>query len=719
MTYEKLKSSTRVKVLLWVFTSMVIALLFPKAEVVDVQSAVGNIWLNEDLIADKSFPILKDDKVYSAEVDSAIKSVFQVFVLIPADSLIKDTVKSLKKALERGFVNHSLFDSDPNLQKYSDSTKALLKRYIDSTKDKTSEIYRSIEIVEGILLKVATSGTLSLDYNQISKDTLAIRKGNFQDHKKKLDFTDLKGARNSITLKIYEAFRDSSLCVAMNEIALDLFVPSLVYSSELTREYTEIARNKVSRNSGIVVLNERIVGKHERITPEIKVKLDSYKSARVEDLNPLEKIRQFAGKFLHIAVLLFLLGAFLFNFRKTLFEDNAKLAIFSVLFLAISFLTFYINTINVGGSPQLLIIIPAVSLLTTIMFDSRVGLYSTLVIALISAGLRGNDYSLVVLNVIAGSFAVYSVRDIKYRQQIYRAMFFIFLGYFVGNVFLSFESLSSWSKLLNDIIYSGINALVCPMLTYTLLRFFERVFKITTDLTLVELSSTDHPLLKEMNHAAPGTFYHSQAVARLAESAAERIGADTLLISVGALYHDIGKIIAPHYFIENQGEIVNPHNELSPETSVKVIREHVLQGIELGKKHSLPKEIIQFIPTHHGTGLIRVFYDKAVHKYGKENVNKDDYRYLGPKPHTREQAILMLADKCESASRSIAVPDPQTLENLINNLINQTLQEKELDEAAVTLSEVEEIKKVFFNTLMTTKHARIRYPEQEKLEKGS
>ncbi|GAB1349657.1 HDIG domain-containing protein [Ignavibacteriales bacterium] len=719
MTYEKLKSSTRVKVLLWVFTSIVIALLFPKAEVVDVQSAVGNIWLNEDLIADKSFPILKDDKVYSAEVDSAIKSVFQVFVLIPADSLIKDTVKSLKKALERGSVNHSLFDSDPNLQKYSDSTKALLKRYIDSTKDKTSEIYSSIEIVEGILLKVATSGTLSLDYNQISKDTLAIRKGNFQDHKKKLDFTDLKGARNSITLKIYEAFSDSSLRLAMNEIALDLFVPSLVYSSELTREYTEIARNKVSRNSGIVVLNERIVGKHERITPEIKVKLDSYKSARVEDLNPLEKIRQFAGKFLHIAVLLFLLGAFLFNFRKTLFEDNAKLAIFSVLFLAISFLTFYINTINVGGSPQLLIIIPAVSLLTTIMFDSRVGLYSTLVIALISAGLRGNDYSLVVLNVIAGSFAVYSVRDIKYRQQIYRAMFFIFLGYFVGNVFLSFESLSSWSKLLNDIIYSGINALVCPMLTYTLLRFFERVFKITTDLTLVELSSTDHPLLKEMNHAAPGTFYHSQAVARLAESAAERIGADTLLISVGALYHDIGKIIAPHYFIENQGEIVNPHNELSPETSVKVIREHVLQGIELGKKHSLPKEIIQFIPTHHGTGLIRVFYDKAVHKYGKENVNKDDYRYLGPKPHTREQAILMLADKCESASRSIAVPDPQTLENLINNLINQTLQEKELDEAAVTLSEVEEIKKVFFNTLMTTKHARIRYPEQEKLEKGS
>lgn len=719
MTYEKIKSSTRVKILLWVITSVVIAMLFPKAEVVDVQSAVGNIWLNEDLIADKSFPILKDDKVYAAEVDSAIKSVLQVFVLIPSDSLTKDTVKSLRKALERAFVNPSLFESDPCISKFTDPTRNFLKSFVDSTGNKASDLYASLDIIEEILLKTSAIGTLSLDHDQISKDTLAIRKGNFQDHKKKLDFIDYKGAKTLITRKVFESFKDSVKSAAFDEIALALFIPSLVYSSELTREYTEIAKNRVSRNSGIVVLNERIVGKHERITPEIKVKLDSYKTARVEDLNPLEKIRQFTGKFLHIAVLLLLLGAFLFNFRKTIFEDNTKLTVFSVLFLAISFLTFYINSINVGSSPQLLIIIPTISLLTTIMFDSRVGLYSTLVISLISAGLRGNDYSLVVLNVIAGSFAVYSVRDIKNRQQIYRAMIYIFLGYLAGNVFLSFESLSNWSKLLNDILYSGINALVCPMLTYTLLRFFERTFKITTDLTLVELSSTDHPLLKELNHASPGTFYHSQAVARLAESAAERIGADTLLVSVGALYHDIGKMISPYYFIENQGDGHNPHNELSPETSVKVIREHVLQGMELGRKHNLPQEIIEFIPTHHGKGLIRIFYDKAVHKYGKENVNKDDYRYLGPKPHTREQAILMLADKCESASRSISTPDPQTLENLINNLINQTLQEKELDEAAVTLSEVEEIKKVFFNTLMTTKHARMRYPEQEKLEKSS
>lgn len=718
MTTERLKNSKRVKVLLWVLTSVAIAFLFPKAEVVDIQSEAGNIWLDEDLIADRSFPILKDEKFYQAEVDSAVNSVFHVFTTQPSDSLITDTVRSLRKALERAVISPSQFDSDLNLVRFSDPARNYLIKFADSTGNKLSDILGKLEKIREVLLVTGKRGALSLDYAQIPKDTVSVRKGSFQEKRSKLDFLDYTGARSLIAASIGQEFTDSVEVAALTEIAQTLFIPNLVYSEELTKEEIEIARDKVSRNSGIVVLNEKIIGKHERITPDVKEKLDSFKSAKSEDLGIIEYSRQFFGKVLHIAVLLGLLGAFLFNFRKTIFEDNVKLTIFSLLFFAISYLTYYLNVVNIGGSAQLLIIIPAISLLTTIMFDSRVGLYTTLVASLIAAGLRGNDYSLMVLNIVAGSLGVYSVRDIKNRQQIYRGMIFIFAGYFVGNVFLSFESLSSWSKLIRDISYSGINAVVSPMITYTLLRFFEKTFKITTDLTLVELSNTDHPLLKEMYQSASGTFYHSQSVARLAEAAAEKIGADTLLVKVGALYHDIGKMISPYYFIENQMPGQNLHNELTPEMSVKVIKDHVTMGIDLGKRHNLPMEIIEFIPTHHGTGVIRVFYDKAVQRYGREKVNKDEYRYAGPKPHTREQAIMMLADKCESASRSITTPEPQTLENLINNLINQTLQEKELDDSPITLSEVEEIKKVFFNTLMTAKHSRIRYPEQEKLEKG-
>ena len=718
MTADRLKTSKRIKVLLWVVTSVVIAFLFPKAEVVDIQSETGNIWLDEDLIADRSFPILKDEKVYQSEVDSSISSVFHVFTIVNSDTLTIDTIRALRKALERAVISPSQFDSDLNLVRFPDQIRAYLLKFADTTGKKLPDLLRNIEKVEAILLKTGSGGTLSLDYAQIPKDTISVRKGSFQEKRSKLDFTDYSGARHLITKAVSAAFTDSAEAFALAEIAHTLFIPNIVYSEELTKEEIEIAKNKVSRNSGIVVANEKIIGKHERITPDIKEKLDSFKSAKVEDLNFVQFARQFIGKILHIGFLLGLLGAFLFNFRKTIFDDNVKLTIFSLLFVVISYLTYYLNIVNIGGSAQLLIIIPAVSLLTTIMFDSRVGLYTTLVASLIAAGLRGNDYSLLVLNIIAGSLGVYSVRDIKNRQQIYRGMIFIFMGYLAGNLFLSFESLGNWSKLLKDISYSGINAVVSPMITYTLLRFFERAFKITTDLTLVELSNTDHPLLKEMYQSASGTFYHSQSVARLAEAAAEKIGADTLLIKVGALYHDIGKMISPYYFVENQMPGQNLHNELTPEMSVKVIKDHVIMGMDLGKRHNLPQEIIDFIPTHHGTGLIRVFYDKAVQKYGRENVNKEDYRYAGPKPHTREQAIMMLADKCESASRSISTPEPQTLENLINNLINQTLQEKELDEAPVTLSEVEEIKKVFFNTLMTAKHSRIRYPEQEQLEKG-
>lgn len=719
MTYEKFKSSRYIKLILWFGTALLIALLFPKAEVVDIEAEAGNIWLKEDLIADRSFPILKNEKVYAAEVDSAIKAVKQVFVVTESDSLINDTIRSLQRALDRAFMDHSRLETDRVLTIFSPATKAYLISFYDSTSGKTSQIYKNLDNIEAIMIRVSQSGTLSLNYDQIPKDTIAIRRGNFQENKSKYDYAELNIANKRIAVDLANYYTDSLEYRALTEVATKLFVAKLAYSSELTAEETDIARNKVSKNSGIVVNNERIISKHERITPETKMKLDSFKSARVQDLNLFDKARQYSGKFLHIAVLLGLLGAFLYNFRKTIFEDNIKLAIFSVLFLSVSYLTYLTNAFNIGGSWHLLILIPTVSLLLTIMFDSRVGIYSTLIISLISAGLGGNDYSIVVLHVVAGTLGVYSVRDIKNRQQIYRGMIFIFLGYSLVNLFLSFESLSEWSRLLESVLYSGINSLLSPILTYGLLIFFEKTFKITTDLTLVELSNTDHPLLKEMYHASPGTFYHSQSVARLAEAAAEKIGADTLLVKVGALYHDIGKSISPYYFIENQGPAQNLHNELTPEISVKVIKDHVTMGIELAKRQHLPQEIIEFIPTHHGTGLIKIFYDKAVQLYGKENVNKDDYRYVGPKPHTREQAILMMADKCESASRSLTTPEPQTLENLINNLINQTLHEKELDEAPITLSEVEEIKKVFFNSLMTSKHSRIRYPEQEKLEKES
>jgi len=717
LTIDQLNTSFSVKLLLWVITAAVIALLFPRAELADVQYE-GNIWLDDDLIAEQSFPILKNEKVYNAEVDSAVKSVFQVFTPIHSDSIISLTIKELKLALQKAAIDPEVFNSDPLLAKFSDSLKNALHGFSDSSGVKMAAFLNDLDQLEGILITTGSTGTLNLNFDEIPKDTISILKGNLQEKRLKKDFLDIDGAKNLTASSVAALSRDSLETVTLTALAELLFVPNLVFSDSLTQEQIKLARNKVSRNTGIVVAKEKIIGKHERITPEVKEKLDSYQATKAEDLSIWEKIRQFFGRFLHIAVLTGMLGAFLVHFRKTLFNDNRKLSIFSLLFIAISVLTWYLNKVEIGGSAQLLIVVPLVSLLCTIMFDSRVGLYSTLVTSLIVAGVRGNDYSLAVVNLIAGSFAVYSVRDIQNRQQIYRGMGYIFLGYLIGNVFFSFESLASWSRLFRDLIYSGINSLVSPMLAWTLLRFFEHIFKITTDLTLVDLSSRDQPLLKEMLSSAQGTFDHSQAVSNLAEAAAEKIGAHKLLVKVGGLYHDIGKTISPFYFIENQAGKENIHDNLPPETSARILKEHVLRGIELGKRNNLPQEIINFIATHHGTGLIRTFYDKAVKMYGEENVNEEDFRYEGPRPATREQAIVMLADKCESASRTIKEPGEE-LKNLINNIIETTMNENELSLTPITLKEVSEIKKVFYNLLITTKHSRIRYPGQEKLEKDT
>ncbi|HEY6905954.1 MAG TPA: HDIG domain-containing metalloprotein, partial [Ignavibacteriaceae bacterium] len=238
------------------------------------------------------------------------------------------------------------------------------------------------------------------------------------------------------------------------------------------------------------------------------------------------------------------------------------------------------------------------------------------------------------------------------------------------------------------------------------------------DLTLLELSNFDRPLLKELARKAPGTFNHSMTMGTLAESAAEKIGANPLLARVGAYYHDVGKIITPQNFVENQLNDQNIHENLTPEESVELISRHVKEGIELAREYNVPQEVIDFIPMHHGTMIISYFFDKAKKLYGDEKVNIDDYRYPGPKPNTRETAIIMLADGSESAVRSIEDPDPAKVENVIEKIIKGRIDDGQLDNSPITFSDIDKIKEAFISILLGQHHRRIRYPSQEEMEKG-
>jgi hypothetical protein len=322
------------------------------------------------------------------------------------------------------------------------------------------------------------------------------------------------------------------------------------------------------------------------------------------------------------------------------------------------------------------------------------------------------------MNFIAGGLSVYTVRDIKNRTQIFRSFLFILLGYTASILAFGLERFAPAETMMVEFAFAASNALISPVLTYGLLIFFERLFNITTDLTLLELSNFDRPLLRELARKAPGTFNHSMTMGTIAEAAAEKIGANSLLARVGAYYHDIGKTLEPQGFVENQMNSQNLHENLPPEESVHLILKHVNEGIELAKQHKLPQELIDFIPMHHGTTVSTYFYEKAKNLYGEEKVKIDDYKYPGPKPDSKETAIVMLADGCESAVRSISDPDPSKVENMINNIFNSRLKEGQLDEAPITFRDISKMKEAFLSILISQHHRRIKYPKQEDVEQG-
>ena len=405
-------------------------------------------------------------------------------------------------------------------------------------------------------------------------------------------------------------------------------------------------------------------------------------------------------------------------FRKKIFYDNNKLILISLIFVSVSFSTFLINQIEVQAPIHFLIFLPAASMLFTIIFDSRMGFYCTVILALIAGALRGNDYSFATMNMIAGGLSVYTVRDIKNRSQIFRSFLIILLGYTLSIIAFGLERFAPVDSMLVEFAFAGSNALISPVLTYGVLIFFEKMFHITTDLTLLELSNYDRPLLKDLARKAPGTFNHSMTMGTMGETAAERIGANPMLARVGAYYHDIGKTITPQNYVENQLDNQNVHENLTPEESAQLIVSHVEEGVQLGKDNNLPQEILDFIPMHHGTTVMTYFYERAKKLYGEDEVKINDYRYPGPKPDSKETAIIMLADGCESAVRSIEEPDSDKVENVIDGIFNSRIDDGQLEDSPLTLGDMTKMKEAFLSILLGQHHRRIRYPKQEEMEKG-
>ncbi|MBT8378377.1 MAG: HDIG domain-containing protein [Ignavibacteria bacterium] len=722
---ERTKRGFFIKIIIGFITVVLIVLMFPKGESIEFEVSEGAIWLYDDLIAPFSFPVKKAESIYQAELNQARVSVYPVFLNKPENKNVSiDSLRAYSLLLIKTIDFYIDADSVPSINPTFLSTTSFSKFLNLRVQERNlitgriPGLNKLFSSVESIILYIYSIGVLDVEEGSIMRDSIAVRTGNFDRIEPISKYFSLGNAKDEVEKEIKKLNYPKDVETAAIEFAVHFVFSNIAYSKELTEEEIRYAEGNVSSYSGIVNENERIIARHDRITKDVKLKIESYKDAKGDMIGNESLFLQALGKFIHISLILSLLVAYIFLFRKKIYYDNNKIILFALVILFVSLITFLINQVEVQAPMQYLIFIPAASMLITIMFDSRIGFYSTVILTLITGALRGNDYTFMAMNLIAGGIAVYSVRDIKNRSQIFRSFLFILLGYLLGIIAFGLERFAPWSTILVESAFAASNALISPALTYGLLIFFERLFNITTDLTLLELSNFDKPLLKELSRKAPGTFNHSMTMGTIAEAAAEKIGANPLLARVGAYYHDVGKTITPHNFVENQLNNQNVHENLTSEESVKLIARHVNEGIALAKDHNLPQEIVDFIPMHHGTMAMTYFYERAKKIYGEEKVNAEDFRYPGPKPNTKETAIVMLADGCESAVRSIENPDPDKVENIIKNIFKGRISDGQLDEAPITFKDIAQMREEFLNILLGQHHKRIKYPKQDETEKG-
>ncbi len=398
-------------------------------------------------------------------------------------------------------------------------------------------------------------------------------------------------------------------------------------------------------------------------------------------------------------------------------NGDGKRCLHIALLLVLMIVTADVMTRGYHISPFYVPVAGVVMLSVFLFNDLHLAFIMAFVSSIIVTMIAGGDYRLMIVYFMGGLSGAYAIWDARTRGQFIKAGIIISLVYVVC-VMMQYPSLGqiySRDFLVFQVFPLVINAMVSSFIVMATLRIFEKLFGVVTNYTLLELSDFNHPLLKRMMMEAPGTYQHSLAVSQLAEAAADAVGANGLLCRVGGYYHDIGKLVTPEYFTENQNAGFNKHDGIEPTMSRLVILNHVKEGLELGKEYRLHPAILDFIPEHHGTGLIHYFYHKSMQDAEEgEVVEEQDFRYPGPKPQTRETAILMLADSTEGAVRSMEDHAPSRIEDVVQKVINNKFIDGQLDECPLTLKDINKISRAFTRLLSAMYHSRVKYPEKDK-----
>lgn len=664
--------------LLFVLSAIIIALFYPSKAKFKFQFTEGRPWKYELLTAPFDFPVMKTSAQFQNEKDSVLRSILWYY------SLDDNVFAHVKKEITNDFHRGDNFDNvDSKYVSY------LLKQleYLYKQGIVSQDNYDEINQFE------------SKSFNLIDSEKVA----------KKKSIEDIFSMRQAYKY-VLDNIPENLSSDVLREMGINKYIKANVsFDSEMTAKVEQAKLEEISVEQGMVQAGERIVTTGDIVTPEIYMQLSSLKriyESKTGTTTESAIIR--LGHFLITLTVLLMFWGYLVSFRPRiiLYIRNSFFFLTIILFfvllteLAVTYELFNVYILSYATLP----------ILVRTFFDSRTALFSHIVCVLLCGLVAPYALEFIVVQFIAGAIAILTLVRLTQRSDLVRSSFYVLLLSIVSYISFTIFQEGSLNAISWRIIIYFLISFVFLMFTYVMVYVLEKAFGYVSNISLIELSDVNSPILKQLSEMAPGTFQHSLQVSILATEAASRIGADVQLVRTGALYHDIGKMKNPTFFTENQG-VNNPHDKLTYDESAKIIIKHVIDGVELAEKIKLPKQVINFIRTHHGLGKAKYFYNSYKNEHPNEVIDESVFTYPGPNPFTKETGILMLADAVEASSRSLNDLTEDKMAKHINKIVDSIIEEGLLKNTPLTFKDVEIIKEVFFEKLKTMYHARISYPE--------
>jgi len=667
------------KALLFVSTTFLIVYLFPKSGKFKYSFEKGKPWQSENLYAPFDFAIKKTDAELQIERKSVHDNAVSYF----------DVDTTVFNAISLEY--HSQFET----LLFSDS---LTEQDIDVLLNK------GLEILNGLY----ATGVLDKEYNYpADKQIVTLVDRTQKSTTTYANFISQNNIRllleNEIMAHDVSYFKSQYLSLFFDVIRPNAELNKSITDNSLQEELDKISlvRGSIERETLIISKGEVVEGNKFKILKSLE---SEYQSQVWSDAN----YNWILGAYtLLVALALLMLLLFLRKYRDDVFVNNTKVTFIFFNILLMVFLT----TLVVNYNSSYIYVVPLciLPLVLKAFFDARLGLFTHVITVLLLGFVVSNNYEYMFLQIIAGIVTILTVSELYKRANLFISVGQITLIYIVAYFAFFVIHEGSVDNLKWETFVLFILCGLATLFVQPLIYAYEKMFGLVSDVSLLELSDTNSKLLKELSNKAPGTFHHSLNVANLAEASANEIGANAMLVRVGALYHDIGKMKNPTYFTENQSTGINPHDELSSKESAITIINHVIDGIEIAKKNNLPDRVIDFIRTHHGTSVVYYFYSKE--KNLESEINIADFMYPGPRPFSKETAILMMCDSVEAASKSLKEPTSAKIDVFVESIISKQIENDQFLNANITFKEIQSIKKVLKHKLANIYHLRIEYPE--------